>query len=410
MGRAGGIAKSRFIVASVAAAALLSLVAWRGGSDVTSASHAWLGATIALFAVTFLRVPSHLYWRGDAALLAQLPIGGGALLDVALVRCIGSAGAATGVVLVGALPLLALDPERVGAATRALATMPIAGDPVSRLTPALYFWRHAALACALGVIAAALIPAVATWSATLVATGRGKRALRTATALAGTGSDRGPRPADVPQNSDAALLGAVPGAAASAAIVVILLVSPWLQNRDSPIPALVALAAIVVTSFGSLIAIRAASARAMPAILREMSALDRQQLATLELNPPTAIERGIASLLGASAVSFRKDARLMRRRYPMAFALGALAFAVLAAIGWARPASESWLIAVLVAATGYAAVLAGRLWRPPIELPQLRATLPVSGATTARAKLAWLASWMLLFVAAPAAFVWLAGQ
>ena len=45
----------------------------------------------------------------------------------------------------------------------------------------------------------------------------------------------------------------------------------------------------------------------------------------------------IGKLAGDGALSYGKDARLMRRRYPMAFALGALAFIVLVIVGVAQP-------------------------------------------------------------------------
>ena len=48
--------------------------------------------------------------------------------------------------------------------------------------------------------------------------------------------------------------------------------------------------------------------------------------------------------------------------------------------------------------------LAGRLTRPPIELPRLSATLPITAAARRRAKLAWIVSWSLVFVLAPLAF------
>lgn len=409
MARAGALWTSAIAAAIAAAASVFMVVAWRGQTSVTGASHAWLGATIVVFGVAFLRVPAHLYWRPDAMLLAQLPIGGRPLLDVALLRCAAAAGAITMIAVVGAVPLLALDADSVGEATRALLATPIAGDPVPRLSPAALFVRHAVLACLLGLVAAGLIPAVAMWSASLVATGRADRAIRTAAVLAGSADNHDNGTAAPPPSSGATVLGAVPGAAASAAIAVVILVSPWLLNRPAPFSALVAFAIIAAASIGSLAAIRSTGAPAMPLILREMTALDRQQLATLELHPPTAIERGIASVLGRSAVWFRKDARLMRRRYPMAFALGALAFAVLIIVGFTRPESASWLHAVVIAASAYGAVLARRLWRPPVELSRLSAALPGSSAARAGAKVAWLATWTVLFIALPAVFAWLRG-
>ena len=57
--------------------ALAAWVGWRAQTSFEAASHAWLAGALATFAVAFIRVPFHVYWRGDAALLAQLPLEGG---------------------------------------------------------------------------------------------------------------------------------------------------------------------------------------------------------------------------------------------------------------------------------------------------------------------------------------------
>ena len=140
-------------------------------------------------------------------------------------------------------------------------------------------------------------------------------------------------------------------------------------------------------------------------VLRDVSALDRQRLATLEVKPPTPIEQAIARLVGSGRLAYEKDARLMRRRFPMAFALGGLVFVVLVLVGLAPPADPMpWLAAVIGGAASYGLVLAGRLRRPPIELARLSATLPLPARALRRAKLAWLLGWWSVFVAAPAVF------
>jgi hypothetical protein len=89
----------------------------------------------------------------------------------------------------------------------------------------------------------------------------------------------------------------------------------------------------------------------------------------------------------------------------MAFALGALLFLVLVIIGLSQPDDPMpWLVATLAGGVMYGAALAGRLGRPPIELPRLSATLPISAAARRRAKLAWIVTWALLFVVIPASF------
>src|SRR5437016_1494464 len=86
---------SPLVVAVAAGATLAGFVASRATAGEAAASHAWLGGTCVAFAIAFLRVPFHLYWRPDAAFLAQLPIGGAPLFDAALVRCARAAAATT---------------------------------------------------------------------------------------------------------------------------------------------------------------------------------------------------------------------------------------------------------------------------------------------------------------------------
>jgi len=359
-----------------------ALAAWvASAGDATAASHAWLAGAIAVFAVACLRVPFHVYWRADGGFLAQLPIDGAALFDVAAWRCARAAAWTTFAVVLGGVPLAWQAPELVA--------------------------RHAALAAALGAAAAGFVPAVATWGATLVATSDGgSSAMRVAAALATaspTGAARAAASSQPPAPS--ALLGALPGVAATGVIVVALLETAWLSGGAPVGSPAVVLGGLAAASVVAWLGARALASRHMATILRDVSALDRQRLAMLELRPPTAIERGIASLLGAAALPYRKDARLVRRRYPMAFALGAIAFVVLVVVGVARPADPApWLVVVLAGSSAYAIVLAWRVRRPPVELARLSATLPLAPSAIARAKLAWLAGWWVIFVGAPAAF------
>jgi hypothetical protein len=199
------------------------------------------------------------------------------------------------------------------------------------------------------------------------------------------------------------VLGAIPGFASSVAFVILFLLSPWLVNREAAIDANVGLIAIAIGSILPLVLLRARVAPQMGDILRDVSALDRQRLAFIEVHPLTAIERRVAKLSGA-ALAYSKDARLMRRRYPMAFALGALAFIILAIIGLAQPDDSTWLVATLAGAGLYAIALARRLGQPPIELARLSSTLPISRSELRRAKIAWIAAWAVVFVALPATF------
>jgi hypothetical protein len=266
--------------------------------------------------------------------------------------------------------------------------------------------RHAAFAATLGVAAGLLLPAVSVGAAALVVHGGGERVLRVATSLGGAPA-RTPNPAPqagAPPASPGVILGALPGFAATLVIVAVLVVAPWLVGEATALPAPILLAGVAGVSVLAIAAARAC-AGVMTHVLRDVSALDRQRLATLEIRPPTPIEAMIARRIGDAALPYRKDAQLVRRRYPMAFALGALVFGVLVIIGLVRPEDPTpWLTAVIGGAASYGLVLARRLRRPPIELARLSATLPLTPRTRARAKLAWLLGWWAIFAGAPAMF------
>jgi hypothetical protein len=394
----GGLA--RWTMVLVAGAALAGLTAWRAdATTIASASHVWLGGTLAAFALTFMRTPFQIYWRKDAALLAQLPIEGTILFDASLWRCARAALATTLVAILGAVPFVLLD-----AATRALEAMPIAGDPVPRFTPFELGATHAALAATLGLVAACFIPGVVIYAGSLVA--GSKQLLQTASALGGAPvRDRAQPPLAAPgMGSAGAVLGALPGFASSVVFVLVILVAPALLNHEAHLAPGPALGIVAGLSVALIVAMRQRAPALMGSLLRDVSALDRQRLATLELHPPTAIERGVAKLVGAAGLAYAKDARLMRRRYPMAYALGALAFIVLGIIGIAQPSEPAWLITTLVGVGLYAVSLGRRLTRPPIELARLSATLPIGAAMRGRAKAAWLVTWLAVFVAGPAVF------
>src|SRR5688500_10371976 len=143
-----------WMIAVAAGGALAAFVYWRGDqADPIAASRAWLAGALAAFALAFLRVPFHLYWRPDAALLAQLPIGGGPLFDAAWLRCIRAALATSLTILIGAAPLAFLPAHDVAWTTRELLATPIVGD-VPALTPIEFALRHAALTGVLALLAA----------------------------------------------------------------------------------------------------------------------------------------------------------------------------------------------------------------------------------------------------------------
>jgi hypothetical protein len=332
--------RSPWLIAVAAGLVLHAPVMWRTHASAAAASTCWLAIALVAFAVAALRVPFHIYWRADASLLSRLPLEGSALVDVALVRCMRAAVATTVALAIAALPLAHVSSD--------------------------VLVHELAIAGTLGICAAGAIPASAFGAAAIVALDRSAQA--------------------------GAILGALPG------VIATIVITACVLGGDDP----VVLAVLVAASVVALIAARSLAPRVMPTILRDVSALDRQRLAPLEIREPTAIERAIAAMLGRGAIVYRKDARLMRRRYPLAFALGALAFLVLAIVAFARPDSQmTWVAVTAGGAALYAAVLARRLWRPPVELPRMTTTLPIDRAALTTAKLAWVGGWALVFVALP---------
>src|SRR5204862_4799566 len=136
------------------------------------------------------------------------------LFDAALVRCVRAAAATTIAVVIGALPLAMLD----GGGAMVV--------------------RHAAFAGVLGVAAALLIPAVTIGAAALVVQGGAERALRAATTLGGApprpSASGGPRAGGGAQTgggaqgSPSAVLGELPGFAATFVIAAMLFIASWL--------------------------------------------------------------------------------------------------------------------------------------------------------------------------------------
>ncbi len=355
---AGGVLLAAWVAVRLGAGRALS-----GPGGLAAASHAWLGAALATAAVAFLRVPFLVYWRSDAAFLAQLPLEGGVLVDAALWRCMRAALATTAALAIGALPLVA-----------------VGGGGVELLL------RHLAFAGALGVAAGAAMPAVALYIAGFVADERDAARVGAAT-----------------QTPPTALLGAGPGFVATAILATVAAASPWLDDRPPAVAPALALGGVVAAGVVMLAGARVRAARLMAKILRDVSALDRQRLATLEIAPPTALERAVAGVLGDAALVYRKDAVLMRRRFPMAYALGGLAFVVLVVVGLARPGDPMpYLVTVLAGLAVYGVVLAGRLGRAPIELPRLAETLPIADGVVGRARVAWVVTWTMVFAVVPA--------
>jgi hypothetical protein len=141
-------------------------------------------------------------------------------------------------------------------------------------------------------------------------------------------------------------------------------------------------------------------------MLRDVSALDRQRLAPLELTPPPSTLRLARRWLAASSARILdKHALLVSRRYPMASVAGAVAFATSAITAIASPDALGVLVTTSALALAYAWILHRRLYASPIELPRLLASLPVSPAQVAAAGRAYVLWWWGLYALVPAVLV-----
>jgi hypothetical protein len=335
----------------------------------SSASTRWLSAAVALYAVAMLRVPFVLFWRGDAGLLTRLPVRGRPLFDAALRSTSSLAAQALVPALLAALPLLRLD----GGAELML--------------------RHTALALAMAVAVAGFVPAVAVGAGALVVSGRAQQLM----------SSMGPELPAPPTS----WLGVLPGLASAAVILAAIDVSGWLTGGRAELgQAEPILIGIVAVSLLAAAAARHAADRVMPAMLRDVSALDRQRLAPLELTPPPSTLRAVRRwLTPPGARLLDKHALLVSRRYPMAAVIGSVAFATSVVTAIAAPDTPGVLVTTAALALAYAWILHGRLHAPPIELPRLLASLPLSPEQVTEAGRAYVLWWWGLYVLVPAVLV-----
>ncbi|RMH39095.1 MAG: hypothetical protein D6689_17650 [Deltaproteobacteria bacterium] len=335
--------------AAVAAAALAIEIVRRGGDEV---SRLWIAAAVIGNAVVVFGAPFRMYWRRDTALLARLPLDGDVLYRVALARSAAAAARVAVALAVAACAFGAVD------------SWAIAG-------------RHALLGAIGAVASAALGPAVALFAGALIAS---ERAMALVHSLAG-GEIGAPK---------TTWLGLLPGVAAAAVGAALLAGAPWAAGDTATAvgsPEALAVAAIGIAA-GVLAASLPLARRWMGAAVREVAALDAVRLAHVDRVGPSALERACGRLLSRGArLVFDKDAAVARRRYPapyLVMGLGVVALWIVAAV---RPeAMTTWAAALLGAQATYAAVMARRLWTPPVEHAVLVRTLPIASGDVAAAK------------------------
>lgn len=336
----------------------------RGDATFVGASRLWLAVLIAGHTLVVFGTPFRMFWRRDAALLGRLPLHGRPLFAVALVRT----ARATAMALVPvAIAAVAFGPWLAWEATA----------------------RHLALAVVVALWAALLAPAAALAAGAMVTSEK-------AAALFGAmgGEFQAPK---------TSWLGILPGLTATGLALLAIASADWIVGADhtaigAPLPVLAAAAALPIAA---ILWAWSAADRVLLAATREVAALDQERLAHVDLTRPTAADRLVMGRLSPAArLVYDKDARLLRRRFPMPYFLGALGVLVSWILAAVRPGDLLVWAAAITAGLGlYGVIMARRLVAPPTEKPAFLRTLPV-GAAAVRAKrlhaLAWIATYPLL--------------
>jgi hypothetical protein len=360
--RSGARRRRALAVIAIAAAA----AAWIASSSSATAPTRWLWVAVLAQVATMMRVPFVLYWRADASLLARLPIRGRPLFDAALWSIAAIALEALAISWLSALPLSLADHGASALLARAVA-----------------------LSGALAIAAAAGIPAVAVAAGSMVVSDKAKLWAKE------LGGDVAGPPT--------AWLGVLPGIASAGVVLVAIDVAGWLGGGAAEVgDAPVILTGLALASLLAVAAARAVAERVVPAMLRDVSALDRQQLATIEIAPAPRTLRWVSGRASTSTrLLLDKHARLIGRRYPMSALLGFAVAATIAITALASPSSVLPAGTALLIGLVYAWLLGERMHRPPIELGRLLASLPISGAEAHRAARIYVLWWWGLFVGAP---------
>lgn len=333
--------------------------------DPAGALRLWLALTIAGHVLVLFGSPHRLYWRRDSALLARMPIAGGPLFRLALMR---SARSAARVALASGIAALAFGPE-------------LGWDLAGRL---------ALLVAVAALGAGALGPAAALVAGAVVASDRAQAMLGEI-----AGEFKAPR---------TSWLGILPGVAGSALVIALVLLAPWAAGapaQGAREPVLLALS-LGLPPLAALLALARAD-RVIPAALREVSALDQERLAHIDRVFASRLERawfGAALRSAGARLVAAKDAALTRRRFPSPYFIAPVGTGVLWLMAWLGGARVvPWASVVLFGLAVYAVLMARRLIAPPVEIPRLLATLPIAPSEARAAKRAAVLLRALVWIA-----------
>lgn len=334
-----------------------------GDSDPRSAVNLWLAAVACAHVIVLLGAPFRMYWRYDSALLGRTAIAGKPLFTVALIRSLRAAAKVSLPCVLGAL-MLTLGPA--GSVDIAL--------------------RHLTLVAIAFVWAALFGPAVALAAGAVVASDTARAALSN---LAGEF-----------QPPKTSWLGILPGFAGTLLVLLLIALVDWSRGFDRA-PVGEPLYLLVIGLAVPLLCVAWALARAdavMVGAVREVSALDQERLAHIELTKPSRIERLVGKSLGSDGARalVEKDASLARRRYPIPFFFGVMGVIISWILAAAAPADLMLWAGTIGAGLGvYCVVMARRYMQPPIEHLRYVRTLPIAEADLVRAKRAQVLLWVL---------------
>lgn len=342
-----------------------------GDATLEGASKLLLLAVAAGQILVVFGAPFRLFWRHDAALISRLAIPGRSVFAVGLVRSLRAAGRVLLASALGALGF-ALAPEGVALAL-----------------------RHLAVAGVVALMAGLLAPALALAAGAMVASDKVQAALSNM-----GGEFQAPR---------TSWLGVLPGVNAAALGLVVMGAAGWARGDAAATivgPAWTLLGGAAAVSIAAGLWALGRAGAVMPAAMHEVVALDQERLAHVELVGPSRLERLVIGALGSGAGAvFDKDARLLRRRYPIPFFVGAVGFIALIVLGAAQPADVLvWAAAIATGVGAYGVVMAWRTMSPPTEHLRLLRALPVERGAI-RAKRARVVLWVAAYLVPGAAVV-----
>ena len=340
---------SPLAISALAGLAVGGLIAATVRGDGAGAVRLALAAIATANIVVVFATPYRMYWRSDSALLGRLPVAGGVLFRLAMLRSLRATG-------------FALLPSLAGA-----VAIGVAGEAFD------VGIRVALVAVASAMMAGLLAPAACLAAGNIVASDKAQAVLDSF-----GGELRAPK---------ISWLGTLPGLVATAVALLGIICAPWVRLESTLASAPAVFCAIGAAA--SLIAFAWAYAAADRVLLlaqREIAALDQERLAHIDRSQASWLERlwATAAVSAGARVIYDKDAALMRRRFPAPYFVAIVGIA----LTWifAATGEQGTAVATLFTLAAYALVMARRLATGPVEHPRLLRALPLAPGAARRAK------------------------